>query len=175
MLNCSQILQTSSAAPSGFYKILAPNGSLISVYCNMEGSNCDGSWMRVGYLNMSSPGATCLPGTTLRQFNNMGHGLCGWPMSSSITYSAHGLHYSKVCGQIRGYQYNSPDGFPPLHNSFRKTAKIENCMLMVLLLLMAVILINISGLMLVAWVRNWKTKFYIGVHVILEVMEQLYL
>ena len=30
----------------------------------MEGSNCDGKggWMRVAYLNMSEPGATCPPG-----------------------------------------------------------------------------------------------------------------
>ena len=28
--------------------------------------------MRVGYLNMSNPGATCPPGITLRQFNNKG-------------------------------------------------------------------------------------------------------
>ena len=42
------------------------NGSLISVYCDMEGSNCDsmGSWMRVAYLNMSEPNATCLSGLT---------------------------------------------------------------------------------------------------------------
>ena len=55
------------------------------------------------------------------------HGLCGRPMSSSITYSTHGLHYYKVCGQIKGYQYNSPDGFPPLHSGFSKTANIEDC------------------------------------------------
>ena len=38
-------------APSGYYKIQSPNGSLISVYCDMEGSNCDGKggWMTVGY------------------------------------------------------------------------------------------------------------------------------
>ena len=46
-------------------------------------------------------------------------------MSSSIIY---GLYYSKVCGQIRGYQYNSQDGFPlPLHLDFDETVDIDNC------------------------------------------------
>ena len=92
---CLEILQENNMAPSGFYKIRAINGSLISVYCDMEGSNCDGvgGWMRVGYLNMSEPGATCPPGLTLRQFNNIDHGVCGRPMSSSTFYLAHGLYY----------------------------------------------------------------------------------
>ena len=82
----------------------------------MEGSNCDGKggWMRVGYLNMTNPCATCLLGMTLRQFNTIGHGLCGRPTSASIFYSAQGYHYNKICGQIKAYQFGTPDGFPPL-------------------------------------------------------------
>ena len=59
--DCYEIFENRSSAPSGYYKIQSPNGSLISVYCDMEGSNCDGKggWMRVGYLNMSEPNATC--------------------------------------------------------------------------------------------------------------------
>ena len=123
-----EILQENNMAPSGFYKIQAINGSLISVYCDMEGSNCDGvgGWMRVGYLNMSEPGATCPPGLTLRQFNNIDHGVCGRPMSSSTFYLAHGLYYSKVCGQLRGYQFRAPDGFPPLHAT-NAIPNIDNC------------------------------------------------
>ena len=125
---CLEILQENNMAPSDFYKIRAFNDSLISVYCDMEGSNCDGvgGWMRVGYLNMSEPGATCPPGLTLRQFNNIDHDLCGRPMSSSTFYLAHGLHYSKVCGQLRGYQFHAPDGFPPLQAS-NAIPNIDNC------------------------------------------------
>ena len=94
----------------------------------MKGSNCDckGGWMRVGYLNMSEPNATCPPGLTLRQFINIDHGVCGRPMSSSIVYSAHAIHYSKVCGQIRGYHFGSPDGLPPLYGPY-VTPNIDNC------------------------------------------------
>ena len=47
-------------------------------------------------------------------------------MSSSTFYSPHGFGYSKVCGQIRVYQFRSPDGFPPLHDS-NASPNIENC------------------------------------------------
>ena len=129
-LNCSELFKQNASAKSGYYKILSPNGSLISVYCDMEGSNCDGErgWMRVGYLNMSEPGATCPPGLTLRQFNNIDHGVCGRPMSSSVVYSAHGVHYNKVCGQIRGYQFGRPNGLPPLNVIPEPPVpNIENC------------------------------------------------
>ena len=118
--NCSQILHLNSSAPSGYYIIQTPNGSLISVYCDMEGSNCDGKggWMRVDYINMSEPNATCPFGLTLHQYNNIDHGLCSRPVSSSgssalVFFSTSGVIYSKVCGQVIGYQYGSPDGFPP--------------------------------------------------------------
>ena len=128
LTTCLDIKQKNNLSLSGYYTIRAPNGSLISVYCDMEGSNCDGKggWMRVGYLNMSEPNATCPSGLTLREFNNTEHGLCGRPMSSSVIYSAHGIHYNKVCGQIKGYQFGSPDGFPPLAGHHGKP-NIENC------------------------------------------------
>ena len=114
--DCYQIFQNRSFVPSGYYKIQAPNGSLLSVYCDMEGSNCDGKggWMRVGYLNMSEPNATCPPGLTQRQYNNIDHGVCGLPNSGTIShtfFSTQGIHYNKVCGQLRGYLYRCPDGF----------------------------------------------------------------
>ena len=125
---CFEILQKNKNSQSGYYTIQAPNNSLISVYCDMKGSNCDGKggWMRVGYLNMTDPGSSCPSGLTLRQFNNIDHGLCGRPMSSSVTYSAHGFNYSKVCGQIRGYQFGFPDGFPPLQAT-NAIPNIDNC------------------------------------------------
>ena len=126
--SCNSLLQAFPTATSGHYNVTLSNGSIISVYCNMEGSNCDskGGWMRVGYLNTSESGASCPSGLTLRQFNNINHWLCGRPMSSSIIYSAYGFNYSKVCGQIRGYQFGAPDAFPPLHGS-NAIPNIDNC------------------------------------------------
>ena len=88
----------------------------------MNGTHCDGKggWTRVAYLNMTESGATCPPGLSLQQSNNIDHGLCGRPTfsssagCSSTTFSTLGLNYYKVCGQVRGYQYHSPDAFEPL-------------------------------------------------------------
>ena len=75
---CLEILQKNNVFQSGYYTIRPPNSSFISVYCDMEDSNCDdkGGWIRVGYLNMSESGATCPPGLTLQQFNHIDHGFC---------------------------------------------------------------------------------------------------
>ena len=126
--SCNDLLQAFPVATSGYYSLTLSNGSIITVYCDMEGSNCDnkGGWMRVGYLNMSESGAICPPGLTLQQFNNIDHGFCGRFMSSSIIYSAHGILYSEVCGQIRGYQFLTTDGFPPLFGT-NAIPNIENC------------------------------------------------
>ena len=111
---CLEILQKNNLSTSVYYTIRLPNGALISVYCDMGGSNCDGKggWMRVGYLNMSEPGATCPLGLRQRQYNNIDHDVCG--LSDALThafFSTRGIYYNKVCGQLRGYQYRAPDAF----------------------------------------------------------------
>ena len=73
--------------------------------------------MRVGYVHVSVPNATCPPGITIQQYNNIGYSICGRPLSSSgsqasVFFSTYGVRYNKVCGQVRGYQFGSPDGFP---------------------------------------------------------------
>ena len=129
--SCVALLQAFPIATSGYYSLTLYNGSIVNVYCDMEGSNCDGKggWMRVGYLNMSEPNATCPPGLTLRQYNNIDHGVCGvsnYSTFASISFLSGGNNYSEVCGQIRGYQYKSPDGFPPVFRS-KANLTIENC------------------------------------------------
>ena len=74
----------------------------------MEGCNCDGKggWTRVGYLKMSEPAAaTCPPELALHQYNNIDHGLCSRPVSSSgssasVFFSTYGVIYNKVCGRV---------------------------------------------------------------------------
>ena len=115
--NCSQVFKENSSALSGFYTMRAPNSSLILVYCDMEGSNCDdkGGWMRVGYINMSEPGATCPSGLNSYFFSNINYPLCDrtHPLNSgcnSTIFSTFGFNYSQVCGQVRGYQLGNVDG-----------------------------------------------------------------
>ena len=67
--------------------------------------------MRLAHFNMSEPGASCP--TSFQQINTPAK-LCGLPTApgcSGVNYSTDGILYSKVCGQARGYQYNSLDAF----------------------------------------------------------------
>ena len=40
--SCQEILYSCPSAPSGYYQIHAPNGSVVKIYCDMEGTNCGG-------------------------------------------------------------------------------------------------------------------------------------
>ena len=88
----------------------------MQVYCDMEGINCDGEggWTRVAYLNMTEPNATCPTGLILQEYDNIDHPLCGRndrAGCNSAIFSSTGLMYSKVCGQVRGYQYLFTNAF----------------------------------------------------------------
>ena len=111
--SCQEIARCFPSASSGYFNIRVPNGSLVQVYCDMEGTNCggQGGWMRVAYFNMSQPGATC-PETLLQAISN-GLTLCfGVPNGiTDLFFSTFGLQYTRVCGQFRGYQQGKPDAF----------------------------------------------------------------
>ncbi len=51
------ILQNSSAM-SAWYNILLSDCTMKEVYCDMDGSNCDGigGWTRIALANMTEPG-----------------------------------------------------------------------------------------------------------------------
>ena len=125
--SCQEILHCFPSAPSGYYQITAPNGSLVQVYCDMEGTNCggEGGWMRVVYVNMSQSGAICPQGLTQRTISGLT--LCGrmdgnFRGCQSTVFSTLGLTYSQVCGQLRGYQFGAPN-LNRLSNPF---ASIDN-------------------------------------------------
>ena len=124
--SCQEILHRFPSAPSGYYQITAPSGSLVQVYCDMEGSNCggEGGWMRVVYVNMSQSGATCPQGLTQRTFSGLT--LCGRNSAGcqSTVFSALRLAYSQVCGQLRGYQFRAPDAFH--YSLFNPSVSIDN-------------------------------------------------
>ena len=76
--SCSAILSRTPSASSGYYNIQVANGSVVSVYCDMEGSRCDGEggWTRVAYLNMTEPGAVCPQGLVQKHFSQLPHDVC---------------------------------------------------------------------------------------------------
>ena len=111
--SCKEILQCNPSAQSGYYWLKSATNDSRKVYCAMDTAYCNitGGWMRLGYFNMSEPGASCP--TSLRQINTPAK-LCGRrtaPGCSGVIFPTDGICYSKVCGQARGYQYYSTDGF----------------------------------------------------------------
>ena len=110
-MSCRDIVDCNPLAPSGMYWLQAEN-IIKKAFCDLETKHCGTTgWMRVEYLNMTEPGASCP--TSLRQINKPAK-LCGRHIArgcSSVTYPLDGIRYSKVCGQARGYQYSSTDGF----------------------------------------------------------------
>ena len=119
--SCAFVLEKNSSALSGYYTMQTSNGSRLTVYCDMEGNNCygKGGWMRISYLNMSEPDTVCPTGLMLKRYTDIDHDLCGRPVSSSgnqssVIFTTYGVSYNNICGQVRGYQFGSPDGFPPM-------------------------------------------------------------
>ena len=112
--SCKSIHTTNPLAPSGYYQIQNATGSIVKVYCDMEGTNCggEGGWTRLAYINMAQPGATCPQG--LEQMMIDGSLYCGWLSPGSGCVSAvfnSTISYQQVCGQVAGYQQNSPGAF----------------------------------------------------------------
>ena len=111
--SCREIIQCNPPAQSGYYWLKSTTTESQEVYCAMDTTYCNitGVWMRLGYFNMSEPGISCP--ASLRQINTPTK-LCGQltaPGCSGVSFPTDGIHYSKVCGQARGHQYHSPDGF----------------------------------------------------------------
>ena len=111
--SCQEIFYCFPSASSDNYQIHTPNGKSEQVYCDMEGNNCGNitGWMRVAYLNMTQPDASCPLG--LAQQVKQGLTLCyrNGVHCPSISYATLNLSYSQVCGRILGYQRGTPDAF----------------------------------------------------------------
>ena len=78
-----------------------------------------GKWHRITFLNMTSPSQQCP--SAWREYNTSGARACGRAPStegscSSVTYTAESRVYSRVCGQVIGYQVGSPDAFARAFN-----------------------------------------------------------
>ena len=116
--SCQEIFYCFPSAPSGYHEIRVPNGSLVQVYCDMEGTNCggQGGWMRVAHVNMSQDGASCPQG--LKQKVRSDLTLCGQNATGceGTLFSAQSLSYSRVCGQLRGYQFKTTNAFGPYNS-----------------------------------------------------------
>ena len=118
--SCKEIHDCNPTAPSGYYWVNTTTGPL-QVYCQMETNNCGnitGGWMRAAYIDMTNANNTCPQGLTYTVINSTR--MCtrshtGWYDCSSVTFTTHGVPYTKVCGRARGYQYACTYAFRNYH------------------------------------------------------------
>ena len=118
-LNCASLPPSS---PSGYYWVIAANGSVVCVYCDAIDIQCGGvagGWRRVAGLDMTNSDHQC-PGS-LRVHNNFNKRTCALPYNvagcSVSTFSTAGLAYSKVCGKVVAYQVGFTEAFRQSHIS----------------------------------------------------------
>ena len=110
--SCKSIHNINPLSSSGYYSVAVANGSVVQVYCDMEGTNCGGErgWMRVAYVNMTQAGAACPVGLNQRSINNKSYcGSTGSGCNETIFPTL--VEYSRVRGRVQGYQYGSPVAF----------------------------------------------------------------
>ena len=119
--SCKEIYECNPTAPSGYYWVRNATGQL-QVFCDMDTTNCGnitGGWMRVAHIDMTDPGNICPENLTYTVQSSTR--MCSWLSHTgggcaSVTFLAHRVPYTKVCGRARGYQYASPNGFYHSHN-----------------------------------------------------------
>ena len=106
----------SKSCPSGYYMILASNGSAIKVYCEMNKTTCgevSGGWMRVTSLDMKESSAKCPPNLCLNTTAPRTCRRCYTP--GKINFAAEtyqvGVSYSNVCGRLIAYQIGTPNAY----------------------------------------------------------------
>ena len=122
LTSCEAIHKKWPNKPSGYYRIADSNGTVHTVYCNMENlCNLEGGWMRIANLNMAQ--TTSCP-TGFRLYTNGSVRACGRPVTSSGScvgkiFSSSGIKYSQVCGKVIGYQVGHPDGAGERANSIK--------------------------------------------------------
>ena len=112
--SCKEIYQCNPNTPAGYYWVNTTTGP-VRVYCEMNSNNCGnitGGWMRAAYIDMTNSDSVCLQGlnytvvSSTRMCTRLNDGLC-----STVTFPAHGISYTKVCGRARGYQFGHTYAF----------------------------------------------------------------
>ena len=113
--SCKEILARYPATPSGYYWIQSSDAFINhKVYCDMDTEHCGSKgWTRVAYTDMSNsshscPGDLTLINSPIRTCGGLVSGGC-----ASAKFLTYGIHYSQVCGRLKGYQVGTPDAFTP--------------------------------------------------------------
>ena len=104
--SCKEIYDCNPTTPSGYYWVNTTTRPL-QVYCQMETNNCGnitstGGWIRVAYIDMTNVSNICPQGlnyTVASSTRMCTRSRNGYYSCSSVTFPAHGVPYTKVCGR----------------------------------------------------------------------------
>ena len=112
-ISCADIYNKNPASHGNSGEYIIKTDRLYFVHCDMV-LDCKGQkgWMRIADLN-TTRGDDCPDGwvkNTAYKFCCTGGNSAG---CYSTNFSTIGTHYTKVCGQMKGYQKGSVDGFYP--------------------------------------------------------------
>ena len=110
--SCSDLPNSSL---SGYYWVLASNGSTIRVFCdmNMTCGNITGGWMRVASLDMNQPSSECPSNLCLYTTAPRTCRRCYGPGKKVPPVENYrvGISYSDVCGRVIAYQVGKPNAY----------------------------------------------------------------
>ena len=113
--SCLQVSLLKPSSPSGYYWVRGSSTGSVRVYCDMSRScgGVTGNWMRVALLEYNKATSSCPPG--LKKHLDSGIHTCGVlssdPTCVSIAIDTHGVAYSRICGEVLGYQVGAAHVF----------------------------------------------------------------
>ena len=132
----------------------------------MKDSYCDGEGgrTRVAFVNMSEPGLSCPPGlvqyddifnTSLCYIHERAYIANSRAVCNSTFFPPYGLNYTKVCGQVRGYEYGTPWAFHCYISDYNCNPELKA------LLHMVTIFVVIFGVMLEVHMNKEHTEIVV--------------
>ena len=104
--------------PTMINECLQPNVTQPPNHDSLHTCGGTGGWRHVVYLNMTDPNTNCPSGWQLTSHSKRtcGRVSTGRLTCDSVTFPVSGEDYTRVCGRIKGYQYQWTDAFEAYHN-----------------------------------------------------------
>lgn len=113
--SCQEIARSKAHQLPSYQWIKNSTCDPVMVFCSVATQCCsqgDVGWMRVANFDMSDSNQNCPQGFSQRSSPIRA---CGRTLRSggcqSMYFSAGGVKYSKICGQVIGYQFGTPSAF----------------------------------------------------------------
>ena len=129
--SCEALLTANPSLPSGNYTLVV-DGNEVTVYCEMGTAGVcggEGGWTRIANVDVAA-GDNCPSG--LYSKTRDGVNVCERQESSgclcdSTTFDSHGINYTKVCGQVRGYQYHGRGSIDGIYPNYIGVNDLNSC------------------------------------------------